>query len=167
MEKRGEIPTIIEGEDKYSSHEPYMIELPSGKLLCQIRAQRPGTNYTQMTLFQSVSEDAGKTWSLPERILGEDGGAPAHLLQHSSGLLISLYSYRMTPFEIRAIVSKDEGESWSEPITVCDTAGITADMGYPMSVEKENGEIITVFYCHDFNGSPAVIKQITWTIEER
>lgn len=161
---RGEIAPLVEGEEKWQSHEPYMLELPSGKLICHIRAEGARADYKEFSMFQSVSYDTGKTWSQPKRILGKRGGAPAHLLQHSSGLLISTYTWREEPYEIRAIVSEDEGETWSEPITVCDTKGITPDIGYPMSVELEKGEMLTVFYAHDAKGEPAVIKQIRWRI---
>lgn len=164
MTFRGKIAPLVEGEEKWQSHEPYMIELPSGKMICHIRAEGKREDYNEFSMFQSVSYDSGKTWSVPERLLGKRGGAPAHLMLHSSGVLICMYTWREAPYEIRAIVSEDEGVTWSEPITVCDTNSITRDIGYPMSVELEDGEILTVFYAHDAKNAPAVIKQIRWRL---
>ena len=92
------------------------------------------------------------------------GGAPAHLMLHSSGLLISVYGYRREPFEIRAIFSSDRGVSWSEPVTLS-SGNIYPDMGYPMSAEVRDGVILTVYYCHPAPGEPAIIRQVRWLPE--
>ena len=164
MIKRGEIPAIYDGEDQLISTEPYMIELPSGKLICHIRGEGEKKDFKQFTLFQSVSNDCGRTWSMPQQIIEHRGGAPAHLLYHSSGALVSVYGYRQSPYEIRAIISYDEGESWKNPIVLYDTGGGSGDIGYPMSIEADNGEIITVFYSRENKYTPAVIKQVRWKI---
>lgn len=164
MEYVGTIDPVIDRDGEYLGNtEPYFIELENGDLLCHIRAEKQKAEFYQFTLYQSISSDGGKTWSKPVQILPDCGGAPAHLIRHSSGVLISVFGYRHMPFEIRAIVSEDEGANWSEPITI-HSDKISPDMGYPTSVELENGDILTVYYCHDSETSPAMIRQVRWRL---
>ncbi len=159
-----ENPSDFEG---VVSCEPTAICLPAGKIVVHIRVQRsasagkPGI----FTLYQSESEDGGNTFTKPHRIIGERSGAPAHLLLHSSGVLLSVYGHRENPFGIRVIASRDYGKSWSAECVLF-AQGINADIGYPCSVERTDGSILTVFYTHDTENSPAVIKQLIWRLEE-
>jgi hypothetical protein len=62
---------------------------------------------------------------------------PVHrrtLLRHSSGALVSVFGHRQLPFGQQAMVSRDEGRSWSAPI-VLRSDGPDSDLGYPASVE--------------------------------
>ena len=167
MEYLGEIENIeIEGS-KALSCEPYAIELDDGMILAHIRVQCYPIHV--FTLYQSKSCDGGRTWSKPVQILSREGGAPAHLLKHSSGLLISTYGYRgepmrTPPFGIKVMFSSDNGETWSqsEDIYVND---ISLDLGYPSTVELADGSLLTVFYAHLDANEPAVILQQKWRIE--
>ena len=40
------------------------------------------------------------------------------------------------------------------------------DLGYPASVELEDGNILTVLYSRDGQGGPSVIKQVIWNFEK-
>ena len=168
MEYLGEIENIeIEGS-KALSCEPYAMELDDGTILAHIRVQCYPIHV--FTLYQSKSCDGGRTWTKPQQILTREGGAPAHLLKHSSGLLISTYGYRgepmrTPPFGIKVMFSSDNGETWSqsEDIYVND---ISLDLGYPSTVELADGSLLTVFYAHLGANEPAVILQQKWRIEK-
>ena len=161
----GKISAVTDRDgDALLSCEPDVIGLPDGTLVCHIRVQGMKADFSQFTLYQSVSRDGGHTWSEPRQILPDMGGAPAHLMLHSSGLLISVYGYRREPFEIRAIFSSDRGVSWSEPVTLS-SGNIYPDMGYPMSAEVRDGVILTAYYCHPAPGEPAIIRQVRWLPE--
>lgn len=151
----GTIPDIYENNVRLTPTEPYAVELPDGTIVCHIRIEETFTTY------QTVSSDKGKTWSVPERILDDHGGAPCHLLLHSSGVLISTYSYREAPYEIRAMFSFDNGKNWDKNHTIY-TNGISDDLGYPCSVELDNGDILTVFYAKTKENSPCVILKQKW-----
>ena len=102
--------------------------------------------------------------------MGETGGAPAHLLMHSSGTLISTYGYREAPYGIRTMLSRDGGETWETDHVLVDDEP-SPDLGYPCSVELRDGSILTVYYGRQGNETwrekgPSVIKQIVWRIEE-
>lgn len=87
-------------------------------------------------------------------------GSPAHLMLHSNGTLVSVYGHRDVPYGIKAMFSKDGGETWDiDSIILGDE--VSSDLGYPASVELKNGDILTVFYSKG-NSGEAVIKQVIW-----
>ncbi len=145
------------------SCEPHAIQLKNGRIVVHIRVQSIGGSFKgkKFTIYQSVSDDLGKTFSTPRQLLAERGGAPAHLIEHSSGALISVYGYRDEPYGIRAMFSRDGGETWETDRVIVD-GEVSADLGYPASVELTNGDILTVYYSHTSAASPAVIKQVVW-----
>lgn len=130
--------------------EPHILELPSkgdaaSKLLLHIRIDEPGKPYEEriFSILQSISEDGGKTWSIPAPTGAE--GAPPHLLRHSSGAVICSYGRRKPPYGLEAMVSWDERRSWTKGYTLWDK-GETADLGYPCTTELANGDLFTVYY---------------------
>lgn len=148
-------------------NEPHMIELPNGRLICQIRAENAelfdGGDETHFTVFQSVSDDGGKTWTEPVMLLDKTGGAPPHLIQLSSGLLVSTYGRRKQPYGIMAMISTDGGESWKKDIRLYENTA-SDDIGYPSTVELDDGTLLTVFYATDEDGKPCDIRQLKWKI---
>ena len=148
-------------------NEPHMIELPGGRLTCHIRGENAelfdGGNETLFTVFQSVSDDGGKNWSEPKMLLDKTGGAPPHLILLSSGELVSAYGRRKEPYGIMAMVSLDCGESWQTDIPICENLA-TDDLGYPTTVELENGVLLTVFYDNEGEDLPCRIRQQKWKL---
>ena len=144
--------------------EPHAIELPNGDILCHIRVQRYGAGGV-FTVYQSRSCDGGRTWSQPEQLLADFGGSPPHLMIHSSGMLICSYGYRAAPYGIRVAVSHDNGETWdTDHILWAD--GPNDDLGYPATIELDDGSLLTVFYAHETSEGPAVIMQQKWRMVE-
>lgn len=144
------------------SCEPHAIVLSNGTILAHIRVQAPA--HGLFTIFQSESSDGGKTWTKPRQILPDLGGSPPHLFRHSSGMLISTYGYREMPYGIKAMFSSDEGKTWDFGHDVY-VNGISADLGYPSTIELEDGSLLTVFYAHLAENQPAVIAQQRWRFE--
>jgi hypothetical protein len=99
-------------------------------------------------------------------VFGKDEGAPSYLYKHSSGKLICTYSYRFEPYGIRAMVSEDGGKTWSEGTQIFTCEEKTWDLGYPTTVELNDGSLLTVFYAHQSPGGPAVIWQQKWHFAE-
>lgn len=158
----GEIPAI-DHKDAMTC-EPCAFETNDGRIICQIRIHRY-TEQKLFTLYQSESSDGGRTWITPRPILDDLGGAPAHIMRHSSGALISTYTQREKPYVVKAMFSFDEGRSWDVGHTIY-TNGISWDMGYSSTVELSNGDLLTVFYAHLAADAPAVILQQKWRWEE-
>lgn len=158
----GKIENIkIDGVELLSC-EPHAILLDSGKILVHIRVQDGDGKI--FTIYQSESCDNGKSWTTPTRILPLKGGSPAHIMKHSSGLLICTYGYREYPYGIKAMFSSDEGKSWDYGYDIY-VNGINDDLGYPSTVELEDGTLLTVFYAHPSENEPAMIMQQKWRFE--
>lgn len=162
------IGRITASDNKYVLNEPNMLELPNGRLICHMRCENSelfnGGSEELFTVFQSVSDDGGKTWSAPEMLLDETGGAPPHLIMLSSGILLCTYGRRKMPYGIMAMVSCDGGESWEKDIRIYENTA-SDDIGYPSTVELDDGTLITVFYATDAENKPCNIMQQKWRIE--
>lgn len=153
------IGEITIDDDMIFLNEPSLIEMPDGKLICHIR----GENDTVFTTYQSVSYDKGKTWTKPERLLDETGGAPPHLIHLKSGVLVSTYGRRALPYGIMAMVSLDEGETWETDLRLYETFS-SDDIGYPTTIELDDGTLLTVFYARDSEEEPSTIRQQRWKL---
>ena len=161
--KIGFVGKITTEDENIVLCEPHLIELPDGKLICHIRGEDKDEKDTIFTVLQSVSYDKGKTWSAPEMLLDETGGAPPHLIRLSSGILLSTYGRRKPPYGIMAMVSTDGGNSWEKDIRIYENyAG--DDIGYPSTIELDDGTLITIFYAADSEEKPCVIMQQKWRI---
>ena len=154
--------------------ETYCFQLSDGSIMALIRGNGIEDWKRMFTLFKSMSYDGGITWSEPEQLFENRAGAPAHIMRHSSGAIIVSVGYRDVPFGIKVMVSFDDGKtfepaeyvyhaefvkpSWNEYTRGC-------DIGYPSTVELNDGTLLTVFYAYpDDDG--AVIMQQRWSFEK-
>ena len=80
------------------------------------------------------------------------------------GTLISTYGYREPPYGVKVMVSRDNGRTWDTDHDLY-VNGVHHDLGYPASVELENGDILTVFYARERGDAPAVILQTVWELD--
>lgn len=153
----GSIPDI----PGLNSCEPYAIELADGSLICQFRVE------PDFTIYQSESFDKGVSWTEPHPVLPPHGGAPSHILRHSSGILISVYGYRERPYGVRAMFSFDNGKTWDTDHILYSNS-VSSDLGYPMTVELSDGSLLTCFYAkEDKEEGPCVIMQQKWRIDSQ
>ena len=159
MDLVGEVPALYENGVKVNLCEPHVAVLPDGTLLCHIRTE----GAVEFGTCQTRSADGGRTWTAPEQVLPAHGGAPCHLLLHSSGVLISAYGYREKPYGVRVMLSEDFGNTWKKDFVLF--TGVSSDLGYPCTLEQPDGSLLTVFYAKDAEPGPAVIKQQRWEIE--
>lgn len=140
--------------------EAHLLELPDGKLICHAR----GEGGDRFTVYQSFSEDGGKTWTKPERLLDETGGAPPHLILHSSGALICTYGRRKYPFGIMAMISTDYGKTWEKDLRLYESKLDEDDLGYPSTIELSDGTLLTVFYAPAAEDRHCEVFQIKWKL---
>jgi hypothetical protein len=112
------------------------------------------------------SHDDGRSWESagePEPDTGE--GNPPALIKLQDGRLCLTYGVRKAPFSIAARLSSDNGQSWSEPIVLRDD-GAGRDIGYPRSVERPGGKIVTCYYFHDKTDVDRYIAATIWDAGE-
>lgn len=146
------------GDNPLEYHELHTVETVNGTLICHIRNHnKPNAGET----LQSESSDGGKTWSTPHAI--GVWGLPSHLLRLRDGRLLMSYGYRRKPFGNQVRLSEDNGKTWGEPITLSDD-GAGGDLGYPSTVECDDGTLVTVWY-EKLKESPlAQLRQARWRL---
>jgi hypothetical protein len=145
---------------------PRGILLPDGRIVASVRCQRDPTSLLWTEIFESG--DGGRTWRFLSRV--NDWGAPGDLVRMADGRLACVYGYRLPPFGVRARLSEDGGKTWGREIIIRDDGG-SWDLGYPRVVEREPGQLLTVYYmnCKDdpiqMNGGVRHIAQTIFTPE--
>ena len=150
----GEMPRV---PDNPGMIMPYPCYLRDGRLLAAVRRQYDGFSaYTQIY----GSEDEGRTWHFLSRV--NDWGAPASLTLLPDDRLVCAYGYRQKPWGIRARVSEDNGLTWGEEIVLRDDGG-NWDLGYPRTVLRPDGSLITVYYFNS-QDDPLAVRHIAATI---
>ena len=157
-----EQPSVVaydpEGRTDFS--EPSVLLLPSGKMLAVMRTGEGAKQH----LYQAFSTDGGWIWRGLKRT--PMWGQPPHLLRLASGRILCAYGYRREPWGIRAVLSEDEGETWEIALEiVIRDDGLHFDLGYPASVQLQDGRILTTYYFHGQDGIRYIAGSI-YTEEE-
>lgn len=156
-QRLAEIPTR-KGDDNKRYHELHAVEAANGNLIVQIRNHNAKN---ERETLQTESTDGGKTWSEPHAI--GVWGLPSHLLRLKDGRLLMSYGHRRKPFGNQARISADHGKTWSDPITISgDGAG--GDLGYPTTVQLDDGSLVTVWYEKLATNPRAVLRQAKWRL---
>jgi hypothetical protein len=158
-QRLGTIDLAPQDSIKYA-HELHAVEVSPGRILAMIRYQPPG--YDNRVMRQCISTDGGETWTTP--VPTGIVGYPPHLIKHSSGKLICVYGYRQEPFGERAVVSHDGGETWDIDHIMELAPAPNGDLGYPASVELDDGSIYTVYYQQEEDGGKTVLMGTHWRL---
>ncbi len=154
-----ELPTR-EGDSHEDYHELHAVETADGRIVVQIRNHNAANAGETL---QSESSDGGKTWSAPHPI--GVWGLPSHLLRLKDDRLLMTYGHRRTPLGNQARWSNDHGRTWSEAILISGD-GISGDLGYPSTVQLDDGSLLSVWY-ENMKSSPyAVLRQARWSLED-
>lgn len=153
-----EIPTREGDVVVKGYHELHAVEADDGTIIVQIRnhnkADAGGT-------LQTESSDGGKTWTTPHPITY---GLPSHLLKLRDGRILMTYGHRRDPYGNQARLSTDNGKTWGEPMIISGD-GMGGDLGYPSTVELDDGSLVTVWYEKMEDSPLAVLRQAHWTID--
>jgi len=143
--------------------EPHAVQLENGEVLVLIRTQGTLEESGKMKMIQTVSTNGMTKWSPPETLKAV--GAPPHLLRLSSGKIVCVYGCREPRIWGQyAIISEDDGKTWSEPLIVDNDAIEGWDLGYPASIELDDGKILTVYYQHEEGERKNNIRYTIWKI---
>ncbi len=151
------IPTR-EGDDPRQYHELHAVETTDGRVIAHIRNHNKSN---AQEILQTEATDGGKSWSIPHPI--GVWGYPSHLLRLKDGRLLMSYGHRRPPLGNQARVSQDGGRTWSAPIVINSDA-ISGDMGYPSTVECDDGMLVTVWYELLKDSPNAQLRQARWRL---
>lgn len=152
-----EIPARA-GDSAEHYHELHAVETLDGRIIVQIRNHNPVNNGETL---QSESTNGGRSWSEP-RAIGV-WGLPSFLLRLRDGRLLMTYGHRRAPFGNQARLSEDQGRTWSEAMLISGD-GTSGDLGYPSTVELEDGTLRTVWYELLKGAERAVLRQASWSL---
>jgi sialidase-1 len=147
-----------DGDELKNYHELHAVECANGTIVVHIRNHNAKNGRETL---QTESTDGGKTWTQPHSI--GVWGLPSHLLKLKDDSLLMSYGYRRKPFGNQARVSSDNGQTWSLPYTIS-SDGIGGDLGYPSTVQLEDGSLITVWYERMSQGPMAVLRLAHWSL---
>ena len=142
---------------------PSTVRLSRRRLLTAVRRRERRKRW----IDAYVSTDNGKTWrhlSTPAPSAGE--GNPASMIVLKDGRVCITYGYRAAPFGIRARLSTDQGKTWGSEIILRDKGGCR-DLGYPRTVQRPDGKIVTVYYFNDHAHQDRYIAATIWKPEKR
>lgn len=126
--------------------EPSIAQMPGGRIVIMMRTTTKPYNDSddRCYLWEVYSDDGGETWSEPFQT--PLWGFPPHLLVLRDGRLVVTYGHRREPYGQRAAISTD-GITWNEldEVVLRDDAP-NKDLGYPASIELQDGRVLTVYY---------------------
>ena len=144
---------------------PASVRLSESRILVAVRRRegKDGIAAGRCWIELYASDDDGSSWRLlntPVNNTGMNGNPPALLRLHD-GRLCMTYGYRDPPYGIRAKLSGDEGMTWGEEIILRDDGG-TPDLGYPRTVQRPDGSILTAYYFADQEEGERYIAATLW-----
>lgn len=137
---------------------PSTVRLSDQELLSAVRCRQGQKSW--IDCYRSL--DNGRSWkidSTPAPDVGE--GNPPSMIHMADGRVCLTYGHRAPPFGIRARVSLDRGHNWQDEIHLRDDGG-GRDVGYPRTVQRPDGKLVTVYYFHDSPKGDRYIAATIW-----
>lgn len=148
----------IAPEPKGFAIMPSTVRLSETNLLTAVRRREGPKRWIDAYLSRDNGQ-SWRPWSTPAADTGE--GNPPSMIRLEDGRLCITYGYRAAPFGIRARLSNDEGKTWGEEIVLRDDGG-GRDLGYPRTVQRPDGKVVTTYYFHDELKSDRYIAATIW-----
>jgi len=137
--------------------------LHGGKLPARPRPEHDGEDADHMVLAES--SDDGFTWSEPRDFLNYSR-VHAELVQLKDGRLLSCYAAYHLPLGIFAILSEDNGRTWSTDNPIQLAISTRVYTGWPTSVQLDDGSIVTVYATGPYLGKKdhTLAESVRWTL---
>ena len=137
---------------------PSTVRLSDRELLTAIRCRDEAN--ARIETYRSL--DDGRHWKL-ENVPAPDLGAgnPPSMIRLKDGRVCLTYGHRAAPFGIRGRLSKDGGRTWEPEIILRDGGG-GQDIGYPRTVQRPDGKVVTIYYFHDQPKGDRSIAATIW-----
>lgn len=163
--RRWNLVSYIGPEPEGFSIMPSSVRLTSSRILTAIRRKEGSEHFIDAW----VTNDNGRSWNFLNRPVASTGGSvgnPPSMIRLKDGRLVITYGFRSAPYGIRAKISRDEGQTWGPEIVLRDDAG-TWDLGYPRTVQRKDGKLVTVYYFNDHKDEERYIAATIWTANQR
>jgi hypothetical protein len=139
---------------------PSSVRLSKTRILTTIRRKEGPDHWIDAW----VSDDNAASWRFLNRPVPSTGGSvgnPPSLLALKDGRLALIYGYRSAPYGMRARLSADQGLSWGDEIVLRNDAGCW-DLGYPRTVQRPDGKLVTAYYYNDHPDRERYIAATIW-----
>ncbi|HBG26551.1 MAG: hypothetical protein A2Y10_01140 [Planctomycetes bacterium GWF2_41_51] len=106
--------------------------------------------------------NGGSTWSRIAQDVVVGQWNPPSMIKLADGRICLTYGYRGAPIGIRAKISSNNGVTWgTEKILRSD--GDNWDIGYPRTVQRTDGKVVTVYYYSTLEIPEQHIAATIWT----
>lgn len=108
-----------------------------------------------------ISPTDGRSWYMLDQPNINNAGNPATLTRMKDGRIAMAYGWRSAPYGIRAKISADEGQTWTPEISLR-ADGMNWDLGYPRTVLRADGQLVTVYYFNDHDQKERYLAATIW-----
>jgi hypothetical protein len=144
---------------------PASVRLSASRILVAVRCREARREFqtAENWIDLYASDDNGVTWTFANRPVNRtgSGGNPPTLTRLLDGRLCLTYGYRDAPYRICAKLSDDDGATWGDEIVLRDNGG-GHDIGYPRTMQRPDGTMVTAYYFHDEPDSERYIAATLW-----
>jgi len=83
-----------------------------------------------------------------------------------NGWLLVVYGVRHKPYGARACISRDGGKTWDIEHEITLSPAMNGDLGYPASVQLDDGSILTLYYQMDKPGEKTCLMSTHWRLNK-
>jgi len=141
---------------------PATVRLKNGSLLTMIRRGGfiPGKKGSWLEGY--LSPDEGKSWYMLQVPEIDNSGNPASMIMLEDSRIALIYGVRRPPCSIRARISDDQGQTWGKEIILRNDNPYNWDLGYPRTIQRPDGKIVTVYYYKDESSKERYIAATIW-----
>ena len=139
---------------------PSSLQLGANEFLVAVRCKEGQRDW--IDLYHSAY--GARMWEWRSRIAETNSGKsgnPPSMVRLAEGLVAITYGRRAEPFGIAARISSDQGKTWGEEIALRDD-GAAWDLGYPRTVVRPDGTIVTVYYFAGAADKERTIEATLW-----
>lgn len=145
---------------------PSTVRLSPTELFTYIRCRTMVDGKKTFRIEPYRSHDNGKSWQIESANIIDNGGNPPHMIRLKDGRLALTFGWRKMPYGIRARLSSDGGKSWTDDIVLRDDGG-SWDLGYPRTVQRPDGKVVTAYYFNDSHQKERYIAATIWNPGEK
>jgi hypothetical protein len=132
-------PPIDAGDYNFSLMSS-TVKISDNTYITALRERRERAEYIDVY----KSDDGAKSWNYLSFVVNNINNPPS-MIKLDDGRICITYGQRYSPYGIKAKISTDNGQTWGSEITLRND-GLSWDLGYPRSVQRPDGKVVTIYY---------------------